>query len=92
MQCFFDIRYEVNNLEFSAIAETGITSESCFVVLFLGQTYQSKEYVFIIVSTAVFAQGAMEHNEKFMGFGVSIDLGSLTSSVTYQMCDFELVT
>lgn len=55
MQCFFDIRYEVNNLEFSAIAETGITSESCFVVLFLGQTYQSKEYVFIIVSTAVFA-------------------------------------
>lgn len=39
MQCFFDnsFVYEMNNLELSAIAETEVTSESCFVDLFLGQ-------------------------------------------------------
>lgn len=39
MQCFIDISfvYEMNNLELSAIAETDVTSESCFVVVFLGQ-------------------------------------------------------
>lgn len=39
MQRFFDIRYvlEMNNLEPSAIAENDVTSESYFVVLFLGQ-------------------------------------------------------
>lgn len=45
--------------------------------------YQNKEYECIIGSTTVLILEAVEHNGKSMGFGVSVDLGSLTSSATY---------
>lgn len=47
--------------------------------------------MFIVVGTTGFILEAMEHNEKFMGFGVTVDLGSLTNAAAYQLCNFELV-